>query len=264
MQCALVQHSGELEPSLSYLSFCSPPLPRRSCWVATDRTWWREVITGLWRCGRRATSNSFTSTQAVTQASEPWTSHMTRGKTDRRWRASQIQGCAFLRDYWNWVTSNDQWWGSHFSQTSEWCPRPREIHSDWCTAALKKVSYVYSLTYRCVCSALRTLITGMASGSIVAFNIDFNRWHYEHQNRYWGGQHEEEEDGERREEQGGEEVMHSAVYLQPAGETTGTEGKEKQVPDLRLYSLVKFTWFEDAAALVEATSSVHTCAYTRV
>ncbi|XP_016156298.1 PREDICTED: neurobeachin isoform X1 [Ficedula albicollis] len=30
----------------------------------------------------------------------------------------------------------------------------------------------------------RTLITGMASGSIVAFNIDFNRWHYEHQNRY--------------------------------------------------------------------------------
>lgn len=35
-----------------------------------------------------------------------------------------------------------------------------------------------------VCSARRTLITGMASGSIVAFNIDFNRWHYEHQNRY--------------------------------------------------------------------------------
>lgn len=32
----------------------------------------------------------------------------------------------------------------------------------------------------------RTLITGMVSGSIVAFNIDFNRWHYEHQNRYWG------------------------------------------------------------------------------
>uniref|UniRef100_A0A6Q2YXH1 Neurobeachin n=1 Tax=Esox lucius TaxID=8010 RepID=A0A6Q2YXH1_ESOLU len=30
----------------------------------------------------------------------------------------------------------------------------------------------------------RTLITGMASGSIVAFNMDFNRWHYEHQNRY--------------------------------------------------------------------------------
>lgn len=36
----------------------------------------------------------------------------------------------------------------------------------------------------CLCSS-RTLITGMASGSIVAFNIDFNRWHYEHQNRYW-------------------------------------------------------------------------------
>uniref|UniRef100_A0A8C5G7W0 Neurobeachin n=1 Tax=Gouania willdenowi TaxID=441366 RepID=A0A8C5G7W0_GOUWI len=30
----------------------------------------------------------------------------------------------------------------------------------------------------------RTLITGMSSGSIVAFNIDFNRWHYEHQGRY--------------------------------------------------------------------------------
>uniref|UniRef100_UPI00358F9AE2 neurobeachin-like n=1 Tax=Myxine glutinosa TaxID=7769 RepID=UPI00358F9AE2 len=30
----------------------------------------------------------------------------------------------------------------------------------------------------------RTLVTGMASGSIVAFNIDFNRWHQEHQNRY--------------------------------------------------------------------------------
>uniref|UniRef100_A0A8D3C339 Neurobeachin n=1 Tax=Scophthalmus maximus TaxID=52904 RepID=A0A8D3C339_SCOMX len=30
----------------------------------------------------------------------------------------------------------------------------------------------------------RTLVTGMASGSIVAFNIDFNRWHYEHHNRY--------------------------------------------------------------------------------
>lgn len=109
-----------------------------------------------------------------------------------------------------------------------------------------------------VCSSLRTLITGMASGSIVAFNIDFNRWHYEHQNRYWGGQREEEEDGERRGEPEGEEVMHSAVYLQ-RGETKGTERKEKQVPDLRLYSLVKFTWFEDAAALVELTSSVHTC-----
>ncbi|RXN02560.1 neurobeachin isoform X1 [Labeo rohita] len=32
----------------------------------------------------------------------------------------------------------------------------------------------------------RTLITGMASGSIVAFNIDFNRWHFEHQNRPLG------------------------------------------------------------------------------
>ncbi|XP_030632108.1 neurobeachin isoform X2 [Chanos chanos] len=30
----------------------------------------------------------------------------------------------------------------------------------------------------------RTLVTGMASGSIVAFNIDFSRWHFEHQNRF--------------------------------------------------------------------------------
>lgn len=36
----------------------------------------------------------------------------------------------------------------------------------------------------------RTLITGMVSGSIVAFNIDFNRWHYEHQNRYWAEEHQ--------------------------------------------------------------------------
>lgn len=67
----------------------------------------------------------------------------------------------------------------------------------------------------------------MASGSIVAFNIDFNRWHYEHQNRYWGGQREEEEDGERKEEQEGEEAMHSAVYLRLTEETTGTEGEGK-------------------------------------
>ena len=36
----------------------------------------------------------------------------------------------------------------------------------------------------CLGLVLRTLITGMVSGSIVAFNIDFNRWHHEHQNRY--------------------------------------------------------------------------------
>lgn len=36
----------------------------------------------------------------------------------------------------------------------------------------------------------RTLITGMVSGSIVAFNIDFNRWHQEHQNRYWAEEHQ--------------------------------------------------------------------------
>lgn len=43
----------------------------------------------------------------------------------------------------------------------------------------------------------RTLITGMVSGSIVAFNIDFNRWHYEHQSRYW------EPTGCRQQEGGG-------------------------------------------------------------
>lgn len=93
--------------------------------------------------------------------------------------------------------------------------------NDWCTATLRKIDMLcvcvqFDLRLS-VCSARRTLITGMASGSIVAFNIDFNRWHYEHQNRYWGGQHEEEEDGERREEQEGEEVMHSAVYLRRRG-----------------------------------------------
>ncbi|KAA8594124.1 hypothetical protein FQN60_004958, partial [Etheostoma spectabile] len=44
-------------------------------------------------------------------------------------------------------------------------------------------SEAISLTSSCdPGSQERTLITGMASGSIVAFNIDFNRWHYEHQN----------------------------------------------------------------------------------
>ena len=42
----------------------------------------------------------------------------------------------------------------------------------------------FVLTVIVVSFPRRTLITGMASGSIVAFNIDFNRWHYEHQNRY--------------------------------------------------------------------------------
>lgn len=43
----------------------------------------------------------------------------------------------------------------------------------------------------------RTLITGMASGSIVAFNIDFNRWHYEHQNGYWREMRSAEVRGQR-------------------------------------------------------------------
>lgn len=63
-----------------FFFFLSPSFPfRRSCWAATDRTWWQEVTTGWWRCGRRVTSNSFTSTQAVTPASVPWTSRTTRG-----------------------------------------------------------------------------------------------------------------------------------------------------------------------------------------
>lgn len=33
---------------------------------------------------------------------------------------------------------------------------------------------------------LRCIITGMASGSIVLFYNDFNRWHHEYQTRYWG------------------------------------------------------------------------------
>lgn len=41
------------------------------------------------------------------------------------------------------------------------------------------------LTFQTCGFLRRTLITGMVSGSIVAFNIDFNRWHYEHQSRYW-------------------------------------------------------------------------------
>lgn len=31
---------------------------------------------------------------------------------------------------------------------------------------------------------LRCIITGMASGSIVLFYNDFNRWHHEYQTRY--------------------------------------------------------------------------------
>lgn len=104
---------------------------------------------------------------------------------------------------------------------------------------------------------LRTLITGMASGSIVAFNIDFNRWHYEHQNRYWGGQREEEEDGEKRKKQEGEEVMHSAVYLRRAGgKPQVPRGRNNKHRTLGLWSWLDF---EDASALVETTSSVHTC-----
>lgn len=179
-----------------------------------DRTWWREATTGSWRCGRRVTSNSFTSTQAVTQASVPWTSHTTRGKA--LWQAEPNPGLLWIHIWFD----------------------------SWLLA----------------CSSRRTLITGMASGSIVAFNIDFNRWHYEHQNRYWGGRHEEEEDGEGRGGREGEEDALCCVSATP-GKLQAPSGR-KTVPDLRLYSLGKFSWREDAAALVEHTSSKHTCTYT--
>lgn len=72
------------------------PVSRLSCWVVMDRTWWQEVTTGLWKCGRPATSNNFTSIQAVTQASGPWTSHTTRGKCSTVWGGL----CFYLRVFW--------------------------------------------------------------------------------------------------------------------------------------------------------------------
>lgn len=89
-------------------------------------------------------------------------------------------------------------------------------------------------------SSLRTLITGMASGSIVAFNIDFNRWHYEHQNRYWGGQHEEE-----GAEQRGERRWRILQCECDAGEITATKRKQKKnrtFGSIPLWSLLVRTW----------------------
>lgn len=37
-------------------------------------------------------------------------------------------------------------------------------------------------------ASLRCIMTGMASGSIVVFYNDFNRWHHEYQTRYWPSQ----------------------------------------------------------------------------
>lgn len=48
-------------------------------WAATATTWSQVGTTAWWRCGRPATSNGSTSTRAATPASEPWTSHTTRG-----------------------------------------------------------------------------------------------------------------------------------------------------------------------------------------
>lgn len=40
----------------------------------------------------------------------------------------------------------------------------------------------------CKSASLRCIMTGMASGSIVVFYNDFNRWHHEYQTRYWPSQ----------------------------------------------------------------------------
>lgn len=203
-------------------------LSRLSCWVVMDRTWWQEVITGSWRCGRPVTSNSFTSTQAVMQASEPWTSHMTRGKVDRDRQCdnlSQTPGC-LSQVGGTLVTLKGT--AEKFSQTPNYVPTLENIR--WNVICTNTV-------WQSVCSALRTLITGMASGSIVAFNIDFNRWHYEHQNRYWGGQHEEEEERRTRGRGGDSFCCVSATQ----GKLQAPRGR-KHLPDLRLYSLVYLMW----------------------
>lgn len=44
-----------------------------------------------------------------------------------------------------------------------------------------------TFTWCSLLTFLRCIITGMASGSIVLFYNDFNRWHHEYQTRYWGG-----------------------------------------------------------------------------
>lgn len=148
------------------------------------------------------------------------------------------------------------------TQTSNNVPTLENIH--WLNHYnAKKLVFLCTWTvWQSVCSALRTLITGMASGSIVAFNIDFNRWHYEHQNRYWGGQHEEEEDGKRREEQEGEEVMHSAVYLRCRGNYRHLE-EGKYLPDLRLYSLVYLMWGRGSAGGIYFLHS-HACNHRHI
>lgn len=165
MQYAVVQYTLPLEPLLTILSLFFS-LSRQSCWVVTDRTWWQEVITGLWRCGKRATSNSFTSIQAVTQASVPWTSHMTRGKTDRvlLWQTEEdadsvticngskaVQGCVCLRTTDAGETGSSPWgraeyteWsvmGQSFYPVLSWCPSATEMCNDWC----KKKSILYPI-----------------------------------------------------------------------------------------------------------------------
>lgn len=72
---------------------------RLCCWAVMDRIWWLEEITELWRCGRPAISSSSTSIQAVTQASGPWTCHMTRGELTINLCSNAVCNCADCNDY---------------------------------------------------------------------------------------------------------------------------------------------------------------------
>lgn len=115
----------------------------------------------------------------------------------------------------------------------------------------------------CALSPRRTLITGMASGSIVAFNIDFNRWHYEHQNRYWGGPREEEEAREGGEKNKRERRWSILLCICNTGKQV-LRGMKNKYRTLGSIPPVKFTWFEDAAVLMEILPlctrvRTHTC-----
>lgn len=181
-----------------------------------DRTWWREATTGSWRCGRRATSNSFTSTQAVTQASVPWTSHTTRGKA--LWQAAWAEPRAALNTRTVlFMTSR-----MLFPQDSD----HRHGLRQHC-----------GIQHRLQPLALRTPEQVL-------------RWTA----RGRGGR-----GGERRKRGRGGDAL-CCVSATP-GKLQAPSGR-KIVPDLRLYSLGKFSWREDAGALVEYTSSKHTCTYT--
>lgn len=84
---------------------------------------------------------------------------------------------------------------------------------------------------------LRTLITGMVSGSIVAFNIDFNRWHHEHQNKYWAG-------------------------TDPGGGRRARRGREKRLPTSDRGGVTDGPQGLDQTQLGWRTSAWWRCAYT--